>query len=65
MSQQLEQLEVMEKERNRIARDMHDDIGSELSKISITIGHLKNQFKNDVNVTNDLNIIKESAGIHH
>ena len=62
MSQQLEQLEVMEKERNRIARDMHDDIGSELSKISITIGHLKNQFKNDVNVTNDLNIIKESAG---
>jgi hypothetical protein len=41
---------------------MHDDIGSELSKISITIGKLKHQFKTDVSVTNDLNIIKESAG---
>ena len=41
MSLQLEQREIMEKERNRIARDMHDDIGAELSKISVTCGSLK------------------------
>ncbi len=62
MTQQLEQREVMEKERNRIARDMHDDIGSELSKISITCEHLKDQFKSKADVIKDLDIIKESTG---
>jgi len=61
MTQQLEQRELMEKERNRIARDMHDDIGSELSKISITCEHLKNQFSTRPDVISDIEVIKEST----
>jgi len=62
MTQQLEQREVMEKERNRIARDMHDDIGSELSKISVTCENLKNKFVTDPAIIKDLSIIKDSTG---
>lgn len=62
MTQQLEQREEMEKERNRIARDMHDDIGSELSKISITCEHLKNKFQHETDIVKELNVIKESTG---
>jgi len=62
MTQQLEQREVMEKERNRIARDMHDDIGAELSKISITCEHLKSHFAGRPDIIKDLAIIKESTG---
>ncbi len=63
MLQQLEQREVMEKERNRIARDMHDDIGSELSKIAVTCEHLKNRFSSQPDSLKDLEIIKESTGL--
>ena len=62
MTQQLEQREVMEKERNRIARDMHDDLGSELSKIAVTSEHLKTRFSAQADVIKDLEIIKESTG---
>ncbi len=61
MSLQLEQRELMEKERNRIARDMHDDIGSELSKISVTCGSLKNEFAGDKKLVTNLESIKVST----
>ena len=61
MSLQLEQREIMEKERNRIARDMHDDLGSELSKISVTCGALKNKFAEDNRLIKDVEIIKNST----
>ncbi len=61
MCLQLEQREVMEKERNRIARDMHDDIGSELSKISVTCGSLKKELRNDETLSKELEIIKDST----
>lgn len=62
MTQQLEQREMMEKERNRIARDMHDDIGSELSKITVTSEHLKNRYHTYADITKDIDIIRESTG---
>ncbi len=61
MIQQLEQREIMEKERNRIARDMHDDLGSELSRISVTCENLKSQFTTNEPVLKSLEVIKEST----
>ena len=61
MSLQLEHREIMEKERNRIARDMHDDLGSELSKISVTCGSLKNKFAEDKGLIKELEVIKVST----
>ena len=61
MMLQLEQRETMEKERNRIARDMHDDIGAELSKISITCGTLKKGFGANEKWMKDLEMIKGST----
>lgn len=61
MCLQLEQREVMEKERNRIARDMHDDIGSELSRISVTCGSLKKELGDNEILSKELEIIKAST----
>ena len=61
MTLQLEQREIMEKERNRIARDMHDDIGSELSKISVTCGSLKKEFGDSERLIKELEMIKSST----
>ncbi len=61
MTLQLEQREIMEKERNRIARDMHDDIGAELSKISVTCGALKKEFGRDEMLIKELETIKTST----
>ncbi|MBI2429170.1 MAG: VCBS repeat-containing protein [Ignavibacteriales bacterium] len=36
--QKLEQEKMIERERTRIARDMHDDLGARLTKISILLG---------------------------
>ena len=61
MTLQLEQREIMEKERNRIARDMHDDIGAELSKISIICGSLKKEFGADERLIKEVELIKGST----
>ena len=61
MTLQLEQREIMEKERNRIARDMHDDIGAELSKISVTCGAFKKEFGRDERLIKELETIKTST----
>lgn len=61
MTLQLEQRETMEKERNRIARDMHDDIGAELSKISVTCGSLKRAFGGNEKWMKDLEMIRDST----
>ncbi len=61
MTLQLEQREIMEKERNRIARDMHDDIGSELSKISVTCGALKKELGTNEKMIAELDMIKGST----
>lgn len=44
---ELEKLEAVNKERARISKDMHDDLGSGLTKISILSELLKSQFKQD------------------
>jgi signal transduction histidine kinase len=40
---------------------MHDDIGSELSKIAITCEHLKKRFPTQADTINELDIIKGST----
>lgn len=62
MTLQLEQKEIMEKERNRIARDMHDDIGAELSKISVNCSLLETKSGADQEMLKELKVIKDSAG---
>ncbi|CAN5303068.1 hypothetical protein BH10BAC4_BH10BAC4_07600 [soil metagenome] len=61
-TQQLEQNKLMEKERIRIARDMHDDVGSELSKISIACENIKKQYPSDLELRNHLSNVQTAAG---
>jgi len=58
---QIEKNEQMERERSRIARDMHDDVGSELSKISIACENVKKQYTSDMMLMNDLSEIQNSS----
>ena len=46
--QRFEQLQEIEQIRNRIARDIHDEIGSGLSKIALLSGGLERKAKNDL-----------------
>ena len=51
----------MEKMRNQIAKDLHDDIGSTLSSINIMSGVMLQQFDNGLADTNGLRKIKENS----
>ncbi|HEU4717562.1 MAG TPA: two-component regulator propeller domain-containing protein, partial [Bacteroidia bacterium] len=57
---QLEKLRAIEKERNRISRDMHDDLGSGLTKIAILSEVAKKQVVND-SAKKQIDTISESA----
>jgi signal transduction histidine kinase len=58
---QLEQERVLERERSRIARDLHDDLGSSLARISLLSGLVKADKDNPVQVETHAEKIFDSA----
>ncbi len=55
------QKQAIEAERNRIASDMHDDLGSDLSKITIVSEVIKESEKLNVEISSNLNKISRYA----
>lgn len=60
--QMIERKNALNLERNRISADMHDDVGSDLSKISITSEFIKAQLNNHHTLYGQLEKINEFAG---
>ena len=57
----LEREQAIEKERNRIARDMHDDLGSGLTKIAILSEVAKKQLTEPAKASTQLQNISQSS----
>ncbi|HVV54255.1 MAG TPA: two-component regulator propeller domain-containing protein [Mucilaginibacter sp.] len=57
----LEKEQAVEKERNRIARDMHDDLGSGLTKIAILSEVTKTQVREASHATANLDVISTAS----
>lgn len=57
----LEQEQALERERARIARDLHDDLGSSLTRISLLSGLAKADKENPRQVEAHMNKISQSA----
>jgi ligand-binding sensor domain-containing protein/signal transduction histidine kinase len=58
---QLEQQQSLERERMRIARDMHDEIGSKLTKISFLSEHARMDAKSEGPLAGKIQAIAESS----
>ncbi len=58
---QLEQQQSLERERMRIARDMHDEIGSKLTKISFLSEHARMDAKSNGPLAGKIQAIAESS----
>jgi len=59
---ELEKREAVNKERNRIANDMHDDLGSGLTKISIMAQLMKSKQKNPEELLHYVDKISSTSG---
>jgi len=57
----LEKEQAVEKERNRIARDMHDDLGSGLTKIAILSEVAKTQMASPLHASANLDVISAAS----
>jgi signal transduction histidine kinase len=57
----LEKEQAVEKERNRISHDMHDDLGSGLTKIAILSEVVKKQINEPEKAKEQLDKISESS----
>ncbi|MES2726669.1 MAG: two-component regulator propeller domain-containing protein [Bacteroidota bacterium] len=60
--QELEKQQAVNQERTRISKDMHDDLGSGLSKIAIMTELLKSRVKQDDELTKQVEKISFAAG---
>lgn len=58
----LKELEAVNRERTRISKDMHDDLGSGLSKIAIMTELLKPAVKSNDELTRKIEKISQTAG---
>ena len=59
---QLQMAQEMQKEKQRLSRDLHDNIGSQLTWLSNTITQLERTQKEQQPVTQKLNQLKEGTG---
>jgi len=59
---QLQMAQEMQKEKQRLSRDLHDNIGSQLTWLSNTITQLERTQEEQQPVTQKLNQLKEGAG---
>ena len=57
----IEQQEALQRERERIAKDMHDDLGANLTRIAILSEVTNRQAENPVQVRNTARTISETA----
>jgi ligand-binding sensor domain-containing protein/signal transduction histidine kinase len=57
----LEQQEALQRERERIARDMHDDVGAKLTRIAILSEVARHQAENPDQVRNTAKTISDTA----
>jgi signal transduction histidine kinase len=58
---QSQKIRLIEKERNRISRELHDDIGAELSRISMLSQHLRKKTNLDAEMEEKLRKISETG----
>ncbi|MBK8369323.1 MAG: sensor histidine kinase [Bacteroidetes bacterium] len=59
----LEVMQVQEQERTGIASDLHDGVGHLLSAIKLNVSALSKQNQGDINITNNLNDIIDTASL--
>ncbi len=58
---QREKIRVIKKERNRISRELHDDIGAELTRITVISQHLQKKTNEDDEMYEKLGKISEAG----
>lgn len=58
---QSQKIRLIEKERNRISRELHDDIGAELSRITMLSQHLQKKTNKDAEMEEKLRKISETG----
>ena len=59
--EKLERAQAVERERSRIAHDIHDDLGAQLTRITMLSDSAREELADPIQVTDDLNQIYDTA----